>query len=311
MRNFKIKFSFFILSVFSLGTISMAQECKTDTFKLVKIQSHYTFSARINNGAAGTFLLESGIHVMLIDSLFAFNNLPSLNLDFIRNDKNEKMNLGGKVYTITHKAKGKIHINDHTLYEGEIFVLPGYKSTYEIAIPIQKLYNHSDKKNSIIKLDLTNENLYVLNRKEFKKEEHDYSKVKMNFSNYLNMPAIKTKLRIAEGDKIRTLSGNFNLDLGNASFVFLFQQNKAVQSFLKTNSDLKLQKAYNKKGMLIAEATVVKECELCNLKFENSIIAITKALPRFTTEGSIGLKFFEKATVIFDFTQSNFYLKDK
>ena len=53
-------------------------------------------------------MLESGIFVMVMDSIYAFENNEAINLDYVRTQGNEKMNLGGKVYDITHKAKGKI-----------------------------------------------------------------------------------------------------------------------------------------------------------------------------------------------------------
>lgn len=308
-NSMRSKFILFTLLVLFLCNTNKAQTFNADTFKLVKNNSHYLFSTKINNKTEGTFLLESGIHAMLIDSLFAFKNQSSLNIDFIKNKKNEKMNLGGRVYNITHKAKGKIQLTNHIIYEGEMFVLSDYKSTYDIAIPIQYLYNERSKKNCIIKLNLKNHLLEILSENELKKEKNKYSKVKMNFDNYLHMPSIKTKLTIFEGGKKRTLAGNFNLDLGNAAFIFFFKQNKSVQEFVCKNSDIKLQPAYNKKGMLIAEAFTTAECELCNVLFNNHIIAITEVLPKFTTEGNIGIKFFEKSPVIFDFDKSNFYVK--
>jgi hypothetical protein len=47
---------------------------------------------------------ESGIHVMLIDSLYAFENNRHLNLDFVKTKRYERMNLGGRKYKITHKG---------------------------------------------------------------------------------------------------------------------------------------------------------------------------------------------------------------
>ncbi len=106
------------------------------------------------------------------------------------------------------------------------------------------------------------------------------------------------------------MTGSFNLDLGNASLIYLLDQNESVQSFLKRNSDIKLQNGYDKKGRLICKVIVAKKCELCNIKFNNSPIAITTVLPNFTTEGVIGIKFFEKTIVLFDFSKSNFYFKN-
>lgn len=312
MKNFKFTLMFFILSVFSFSNTSMAQGDETDTFNLVKQESgHYTFSAKINDGIEATFFLESAIHILLIDSLFAFNNQESLNLEFIKNAHNQKMNLGGKKYNITHKAKGIVNISNNTSYQGEIFLLSNYKSTHEIAIPIQKLYTNSNHERSIVKVDLANGILQIISHEQLTAEKHKYVKEKMNFDNYLNMPAIKTDLKIIDKGKTRTLNGNFNLDLGNGSLLYLCKQNKSVQEFLKANADIKLRYGFNKKREIIAKVIVPKKCILCNLKFKNGIIGITNALPLFTTEGLIGIKFFEKTIAIFDFSKSDFYIKKK
>lgn len=91
--------------------------------------------------------------------------------------------------------------------------------------------------------------------------------------------------------------------------MFLFHQNQTVQDFLTENPDLGLQTAYNKKGEVVGEAIAVKNCQLWDLYFKNSIIAITKALPKFTTEGCIGIKFFENTVTVFDFDKSVFCLR--
>lgn len=289
----------------------MAQNVEDDFFRLTKQKSgHYTFSASINNIEETDIMLESGIHVMLIDSTFAFNNHELLNLSPTANDKTEKMNLGGKIYRITHKAKGKLNIGRNTSYQGEIFILSDYAKnrTYNIAIPIQNLYNSKDRSSRIVKLDLNNLFIKMISRKTLKQEEWE-AKVKMNLDTYLNMPAVRTDLKIIDGVKERRLNGNFNIDLGNASFIFLFNKSKRIQEFLMANSDMKMQKAYNKKKEVVAEAIVAKECQLLNLQFDNSVIAITKQLNRFTTEGCIGLKFLEKTVAVFDFDKSRLYLK--
>ena len=87
------------------------------------------------------------------------------------------------------------------------------------------------------------------------------------------------------------------------------KQSQAVQDFLHDNRDMELKKAYNKKGMLVAEAIVTEKASLCNRVFEKQVIAITSSLPKFTVEGSVGLKFFEGAVSVFDFDKRKFYTK--
>lgn len=90
----------------------------------------------------------------------------------------------------------------------------------------------------------------------------------------------------------------------------MMKHNQDVQDFLESHPEIELQKAYNNQGELVAEAVTTEKASLCNRSFEKPIIAITAALPNFTVEGSIGLKFFEGAVHIFDFDNRKFYTKN-
>lgn len=218
------------------------------------------------------------------------------------------MNLGGKVYDITHKAKGKVQLGNNMEYSGEIFILSDYNTYSGIAIPIQNICNTEDG-SRIIKLDMEKLELRSMSRKQFKSEAGDYTATAINYDSYMGMPAVKTHLDFEKGCKNYSLPGNYLLDLGNASFVFLMKQSQVVQDFLHDNPDIELKKAYNKKGVLVAEAITTEKASLCNRSFEKQVIAITSALPRFTVEGSVGLKFFEGAVSVFDFDKQKFYTK--
>ena len=218
------------------------------------------------------------------------------------------MNLGGKVYDITHKAKGKVGLGNNMEYCGEIFILSGYNTYSGIAIPIQNICNTEDG-SRIIKLDMEKFELRSMSRKQFKSEAEDYTATAINYDSYMGMPAVKTHLDFEKGGKNYSLPGNYLLDLGNASFVFLMKQSQVVQDFLHDNPDIELKKAYNKKGVLVAEAIVTEKASLCNRVFEKQVIAITSSLPKFTVEGSVGLKFFEGAVSVFDFDKRKFYTK--
>lgn len=288
-----------------------AAQAGSEEFQLKRMGSHYGFTASLNGGGETTILLESGIHVMLIDSAFAFSNKDLLGLEIVPNRDKESMNLGGHTYDITHKAKGEIRIGRDLSYKGEIFILPNYADGYEVALPIQNLRWQTDRNSRIVALDFDSKTLWMVSRKTVKRETEGFAKMKINTDTYLKMPAVRTTLSILEGGKTRTLDGNFVLDLGNAAFLFLLHQSKAVQDFRAANPDISLQQARNKKGDIVAEAVVADSCSLCGLEFGKSVVAITKALPRFTADGDIGLKFFDGSTVIFDFGKSLLYIKQK
>ena len=285
-----------------------AQSNGDGSFALKEENGHYYFETQINDKVPAKMMLESGIFVMVMDSIYAFENKEAINLDYVRTDGNEKMNLGGKVYDITHKAKGKVGLGNNMEYCGEIFILSGYNTYSGIAIPIQNICNTEDG-SRIIKLDMEKFELRSMSRKQFKSEAEDYTATAINYDSYMGMPAVKTHLDFEKGGKNYSLPGNYLLDLGNASFVFLMKQSQVVQDFLHDNPDIELKKAYNKKGVLVAEAIVTEKASLCNRVFEKQVIAITSSLPKFTVEGSVGLKFFEGAVSVFDFDKRKFYTK--
>jgi len=299
--------SFLSIVLFSCNTI-FAQSNSDGSFALKKENGHYYFETLINEKAPAKMMLESGIFVMVMDSLYAFENKEAINLDYTRTQGNENMNLGGKVYDITHKAKGKVQLGNNVEYCGEIFILSGYNTYSGIAIPIQNIYNTEDG-SRIIKLDMEKLEFCSMSRKQFQSEVGDYAATAINYNSYMGMPAVKTHLDFEKDGKNYSLPGNYLLDLGNASFVFLMKQSQVVQGFLHDNQDIELKKAYNKKGVLVAEAIVTEKASLCNRGFEKQVVAITSALPKFTVEGSVGLKFFEGAVSVFDFEKQKFYTK--
>lgn len=299
--------SFLSIVLFSCNTI-FAQSNSDGSFALKKENGHYYFETLINEKTPAKVMLESGIFVMVMDSLYAFENKEAINLDYTRTQGNENMNLGGKVYDITHKAKGKVQLGNNVEYCGEIFILSGYNTYSGIAIPIQNIYNTEDG-SRIIKLDMEKLEFCSMSRKQFQSEVGDYAATAINYNSYMGMPAVKTHLDFEKDGKNYSLPGNYLLDLGNASFVFLMKQSQVVQGFLHDNQDIELKKAYNKKGVLVAETIVTEKASLCNRGFEKQVIAITSALPKFTVEGSVGLKFFEGAVSVFDFEKQKFYTK--
>lgn len=298
-----------LLSILLLSYSAILAQTNSDgSFALKKENGHYYFETQINNKVPAKMMLESGIFVMVMDSLYAFENREAINLDYVRTQGNEKMNLGGKVYDITHKAKGKVQLGNNMEYSSEVFILSEYNTYSGIAIPIQNIFNTEDG-SRIIKLDMEKLELQSMSRKQFKSEAGDYKATAINYDSYMGMPSVKTHLDFETEGKKYSIPGNYLLDLGNASFIFLMKQSQAVQDFLHNNQDIELKKAYNKKGVLVAEAISTENASLCNRGFENQVIAITSALPKFTVEGSVGLKFFEGAVSVFDFDNQKFYTK--
>ena len=308
-----MKIKTFLISLFTLiaFVLSAQSNTKGESFQLTKQGAHYVFTASINGIADATILVESGIPALLVDSAFVFSSGILSDMELIVADK-EKLNLAGRVYKITHKANGTVRIGNNTSYIGEMFVLSNYDyGPYEVAVPVMYLHNDLDDGSRIVSLDLGNQSLQMLGKASLNAIKTDYSKSNMNIDTYEGMFAIETSMKLDDGIKPRTLSGNFMIDFGNPELLFLIHQTKEVQKFLADNADMELREAATPSGEVVGQFILTKQCQLCRIVFPNAVVVITKNLPLFTTPGNIGLKFFERTHAIFDFDQSVVYLKGK
>ena len=128
----------FLTALFIFVTLGLSAQNNTEgeAFHLTKQGGHYVFNASINGKADATILLESGIPALLLDSAYVFSSGILSDMDLTVTDK-EKLNLGGRVYKITHKANGTVHIGNNTSYVGDVFVLSNYDyGPYEVAVPV-------------------------------------------------------------------------------------------------------------------------------------------------------------------------------
>ena len=171
---------------------------------------------------------------------------------------------------------------------------------------VQYLHNENDG-SRIVRLDLGNNVLQVISRASLRLRGRGYSKVKMNTDTYLGMPAVETNVMIRYASRARKLKGNFNIDFGNPELLFLMHQHKDVQQFFAENSDIQLHQARNPQGDVVAQFVIADECRICGAEFPNAVIAITDKLPRFTTTGNVGLKFFRSVEALFDFDKNVMY----
>lgn len=303
-----------LTALFILVALGLSAQGNTEgeTFPLTKQGAHYVFTASINGTADATILVESGIPALLVDSAYVFSNGILSDMELTVADKAEKLNLGGRIYKITHKANGTVRIGNNTSYNGEVFVLSNYDyGSYEAAVPVMYLHNDLDEGSRIVSLDLGNQTLQMLSRASLDTNKADYSKSNMNTDTYMGMFAVETSVTLDDGIKPRTLSGNFMIDFGNPELLFLFHQTEEVQQFLADNADMELREATTPSGEVMGQFILTKQCQLYGIAFPNAVVVITKKLPLFTTPGNIGLKFFERTHAIFDFDQSVVYMKEK
>lgn len=308
-----MKIKTILIALFTLIALGLSAQNNTEgeTFQLTKKGAHYVFTASINGTADATILVESGIPALLADSAFVFSRGILSDMELTATDK-EKLNLGGRVYKITHKANGTVRIGNNTSYIGEVFVLSNYDyGPYEVAVPLMYLHNDLDDGSRIVSVDLGNQSLQMLGKASLNAIDADYSKSNMNTDTYEGMFAIETSMTLEDGIKPRTLSGNFMINFGNPELLFLIHQTEEVQKFLADNVDMELREATTPSGEVVGQFILTKQCQLCGIAFPDAVVIITKNLPLFTTPGNIGLKFFERTHAIFDFDQSVVFMKGK
>ena len=284
----------FLTAFFALAAVTAQAQADGDTFQLVKKAGHYLFEASVNGKEGATILVESGIPALLVDSAYVFESGILEGMELVDTGRKQHLNLGGDEFVITHKAHGTVKIGDNSSFRGDIFVLADYKERYakfyEVALPVMYLHNDLDGGSRIIDLDLGNLRMSMLSRAALKDRKSAYSKSRLNTKTYLGRPGCGSVL-------IRVLS--------------LIDQNRNVQRFLTKNADLDLHDALNPQGKVMARLAFSKQCDLCGVRFPDAVVLFTKNLPLFSTEGDIGLKFFESVDALLDFDKSAVYIKER
>ncbi len=303
----------FFTMLLALAALSARAQAEGDSFQLFKKGGHYLFEAPVNGKEGATILVESGIPALLMDSAYVFESGVLEGMELVDTRRKQHLNLGGDEFVITHRAHGTVKIGSNSSFRGDIFVLEGYKERYtkyyEVALPVMYLHNDLDGGSRIIDLDLGDQRMSMLSRASLKARVSAYSKSRMNTKTYLGMPAVKTTLLLDDGTKTRRLKGNYIIDFGNAEFLFLRRQSKNVQRFLEKNSDLDLHDALNPQGKVVAQLAFSKQSDICGVRFPDAVVLFSRNLPHFTSEGNIGLKFFESVDAILDFDKSAVYMK--
>lgn len=297
------RFIVIVYCCFLIGHALYAQIYQANYMPLYRTASgHYAFHTLINDKVMGQVMIESGIYAAIVDSAFFFKHKEALGMVALPNDRNKEMNLGGKVYRITHRAKGKLPMGN-MVYKGEVLILANYKNDTSITLPIQNLYHRSDWGSRIIMLDLDGGKLQMLTRSELKQCQG--RRYKLNRNTYGRMPAVKEMVVFeTPGGKV-VLEGNFNIDLGNPMPLYLRGQSEAVKELLERHKELHPALGTSRSGQTL-KTLLPQRCTLLGCTFEHPVVCITDRLFRFTTEGLIGLPLFRGRIAVFDF--ENYYL---
>lgn len=250
-------------------------------------------------------MLESGIPYPILDSTFVFTHKDELNISL--SESNLTMNFVGKKMKCPYITTDSIFLNN-MYYKGQVLIAD-LGPERQLMYPIHTFKNLDDADSRIIKLNISEKYIEPLTRKELEQEIKGYDKFPMKNGGYGNMYVMDSKFTILANKHYYSMKGEFLLDLGNASFLFLMEQHPSCKTFLE-NSDIKVQQGRNNKGELIpVKAFWTSECRIASHSFEDVTVAITQSLPKFTSAGVLGLKFFECFSVIFDYDENVVYLR--
>lgn len=267
---------------------------------------HYAFHTLVNDKVMSRVMIESGIYAAVVDSAFFFKHKKELGMVALPNERNKEMNLGGKVYRITHRAKGKLPMGN-MVYKGEVLILANYKNDTPITLPIQNLYHRNDWGSRIIMLDLDGGKLQMLTRSEL--HQWQGRRYKLNRNTYGRMPAVKGTIVFDTPEGEVALDGNFNIDLGNPMPLYLREQSETVKEFLEGNNGMYPTLGTSRSGQTL-KTLMPQRCSMLGCTFEHPVICITDRLSRFTTEGLIGLPLFKGRIAAFDFENYYLYLQE-
>lgn len=251
-------------------------------------------------------MIESGIPFLILDSTFVFNNLEELGFELTPQKGSMNLN-GNKVffYYVTHTDV----CIDSQVYKGKTLIGNLAHKHIDAMCPVQHLVNEEDSCSRLVELNIRKNYMAFLTRKELKEKCAKYDEFVLNTDGYMDMYALQTSFDLYEGNRTYSFSGNYLIDLGNASFLIFMEQGRACKELVNTPG-LELKQACNKSGKPIPmRGFIAKKCKLAGRLFMNETIATTGLLTRMDYDGSLGLKFFEHYTVILDFENRKLYLK--
>ena len=266
-------------------------------FKLNKEDGHF-YSETTLNGVPARVMLESGVPGLMMSAAFYEANKDALQLDAKESD--EKIRYLGGLHQIKFTAQGRLQIGD-AVFDGPIKIVDG---KHNLMIPFHMLHHPSDS-SAIVRLDLPQLELKVCSRNQLPALTTDATALALSFNKW-NMPVVNTLLSMDVNGRKADLQGDFIVDMGNASLLFLNKSSASVSDMLKSKK-IKLKEARDKNsGKVVAQGIYADELTICGRTNKGVSVGVAemKSLPEC---GFLGLKFFTMPA-IFDFDNNKMYL---
>ena len=264
--------------------------CQT-LFKLTLNDSHYFINAPLNGQGHSNIMLESGIPGILINEE-NFNKYFTDSL-FVAVDSGytEIKSFYGN-HNVNSIRYGKVYIGD-VVYEGTIYVIDKYD---QIGVPVHLLQSMNDSTNNLVQIDFRNNTLSFIRRDSIiGLKLHQYV-----MKEIIPEPIIETTLWLSDRDGHNgVIKGDFILDFGNRTPLFLFYRNSIVSQFLK-NNNYSLSTAKDQKGRNVGYGIYANLCKVGNKSVKNVSVGISNRIKISNTMGSIGPSMYASSFLIFD-----------
>ena len=276
---------------------SLQTMAQTDhVFKLEKENGHFFLQTTVN-GAYAKLMLESGVPGLMMSDAFYEANKDSLKMEVTECD--EKIRYLGGMHNIKYTGHARLCIGD-AIFEGTVKIVDG---DHNLLLPINMLRHASDN-SSIVRMDLGNNEVSVCSRAHLQELINDATALDLTFNKWA-MPVVNTILSMnIDGCRVN-LPGNFIVDMGNASLLFLNKSQTSVEKTLK-DGQINLKKAYDKNGKVVAEGIYADRLTICGRTYKAASVGVSQ-FKSLEECGFLGLKFFTMPT-IFDFDNSKMYL---
>lgn len=253
-----------------------------------------------------TFLLDTGVAETLLFSLenkdISFENVEKVNFT----------GLGGSTYVEGIKStKNTLKLNkefidkDHTIY---IVLDEEFNFSSHVGIPVNGIIGYHFFKNQPIKIDFERHVITVYNEKFFnEKKLKKFEKLPISIEG--QKPYLVTEVQQSKD----FFPAKMLIDLGNSDALWLFPNRIPHFNYNRPNIDDFLGRGFNgdiygKRSRIhavkLGKSTLNKP--IASMPSEESVKSMNFAKGRI---GSIGSDILKRFTVIFDYKNSNFYIK--
>lgn len=264
--------------------------CQT-RFMMTTNEGHYYINAPLNGINCASVFIESGLPGILINKENYNKYFTDSLLETVDSGYTEIKYLYGS-HNVLKIKQGTVSIGDMS-YKGVIYVVDKYN---EIGVPVHLLTNEKDTINDMLRIDFKNNILSFISQDSISKLNfHKY-----NLKETIPEPVIETTIWLSDKDGHNgVIKGEFIIDLGNKSPLYLFSRNQRVLNFLKENK-FSIRQANDREGRNIGYGINAHLCKIGERSVKNVAIGITNKVKISNTMGCIGPSMYASSFLIFD-----------